>query len=102
LQDSIASKIFPAALDILEEYEEAQAFIDRLNKLEKLGLLPNVEFWQKMRKVRNELAHEYPDDLKYRAMAINDCYKNASELLVFWDGLSEYVTERINNDREKT
>ncbi len=62
LQDTIGRKVFPLLLKSLGEYEESNSFIDNLNKLEKLEILKDATFWGRMRKVRNEIAHDYPED----------------------------------------
>ena len=60
LQDIIGSKIFPLILNLLEE--DAVAFIDKLNKLEKLGYIEDANWWRELREIRNKIAHDYLDD----------------------------------------
>jgi len=35
--------------------------MDKLNRAEKLGMMPSVEQWQLLRELRNQTAPEYPD-----------------------------------------
>ena len=41
---------------------------DVANKAEELELVENARRWQELIKLRNELAHEYPDDAEVRFM----------------------------------
>jgi len=61
LQDAIGARLLPALLQILQEWNDSEAFIDKLNKAEKLGLLPSAEQWLLLRELRNQTAHEYPE-----------------------------------------
>lgn len=44
----------------MQEWHEDEAFIDKLNRVEKLWLLPSAEQWLLLRELRNQTAHEYP------------------------------------------
>ena len=56
--------------------------IDRLNALEKLGLIDNTEDWKDLREVRNHLAHEYPDAPEITAANLNHAFQLAPKLLL--------------------
>lgn len=60
LQDVIGAKIFSLILDILGE--DATSLIDKLNKLERLGYVNDVNWWMDLREIRNQVMHDYPDD----------------------------------------
>ncbi len=45
VQDKIGEKLFPALLSSLQEYDRGMPFIDILNKLEKLRILPSADDW---------------------------------------------------------
>ncbi len=45
--------------------------LDILNKLEKYGCINNAKEWLYLRKLRNEVAHQYDDEPKALAQAIN-------------------------------
>ena len=85
LQDSIGAKIFPLILELLAE--DANAFIDKLNKLEKLGYLEDADWWMQIREIRNEISHDYPHDYEILAQQANKFLAAAQELLVFWNDL---------------
>lgn len=59
LQDLMGDKLFKLILEYIGESAERQAFIDILNRLEKLGILESVEKWLDLRIERNKIAHDY-------------------------------------------
>lgn len=61
LQDAIGTRLLPAILQLVQEWHDNEPFLDKLNRAEKLGILPSVEQWQLLRELRNQTAHEYPD-----------------------------------------
>lgn len=58
LQDTIGARLFPQILEALAEPVTDKAFIDILNRLEKLGILDSAFNWVQLRKIRNDIAHE--------------------------------------------
>ena len=40
------------------------SLVDILDKLEKLEINSSTDEWMKIRKLRNKITHEYPDELK--------------------------------------
>jgi len=60
LQDAIGTRLLPALLQIMQEWQDEQPWIDKLNRAEKLGLLPSTEAWLLLRELRNQTSHEYP------------------------------------------
>lgn len=71
LQDCIGLRLIPALYEALENDDRPLAFIDILNRLEKLGLLSSVNDWQFFRALRNNLAHEYPEREEDVVEAVN-------------------------------
>lgn len=84
LQDTIGALLFPQILDALAEPVTDKAFIDILNRLEKLGILDSAFSWVQLRKIRNDIAHEYPASLIERIEGINF-------LLNSMDGLKQII-----------
>jgi hypothetical protein len=80
LQDTIGKKIFPLGLVLLGEDIEARPFIDLLNKLEELRLIPSSSKWMEWRDLRNDLTHEYPDIIEDRIDALNNLKAALSEI----------------------
>jgi len=72
LQDTLGDKLLPNLLDALNEKKRTQ--IDNLDMAERLGWLSNVDDWQVMRQLRNQMVHEYIEDLNVLVSAINTAY----------------------------
>lgn len=85
LQDIIGARIFPLILEILGE--DAATFIDKLNKLEKLNYISEVDWWMELRELRNQITHDYPDDYEILAKHFCALIERANELVIFWDEL---------------
>lgn len=60
LQDAMGTRLLPALLQLTQEWRDDEPFLDKLNRAEKLGMLPSAEQWQLLRELRNQTAHEYP------------------------------------------
>ena len=48
---------------LLAPGEPSAAAIDNLDKAERLGLLDSVDKWITLRQLRNQMVHEYVEDL---------------------------------------
>jgi uncharacterized protein YutE (UPF0331/DUF86 family) len=89
LQDMIGNKIYSFILEFLQEKKESESFIDRLNKLEKLEILPSSKHWLQMREIRNHITHEYPDHPEFMVSNLNKAIEFAKSLLEYWRQLKE-------------
>ena len=74
LQDTIGDKIFKTILAQYNPEFEKLTYIDFLNELEKKEIIPSVNDWQILRKVRNNIAHQYDDEAEEMSKAINDIF----------------------------
>lgn len=71
LQDHLGAKLVPLVVNLSEEPLPANAtFVDKLNCLERLRALPDVATFRRLREVRNDLAHDYPDDPEQAAASL--------------------------------
>jgi hypothetical protein len=61
LQDTVGDKLLPALL--LASAEPVQSAVENLDKAEKLGWIESTDTWLEMRKLRNQMVHEYIEDL---------------------------------------
>lgn len=68
LQDTVGDKLLPALLTALAE--TLGPAIDNLDKAEKFGFIDSVDVWMEMRKLRNQMVHEYIEDLTVLASAL--------------------------------
>jgi len=80
LQDTIGARLFPLTLEALAEPVTNKAFIDILNRLEKLEILDSAFSWVQLRKIRNDIAHEYQASLIERIEGINCLFDNMEGL----------------------
>jgi uncharacterized protein with HEPN domain len=58
-----------------------QLILAKLNRLEKIGALASAEQWLSLREMRNQIAHEYPDDPGMQAATLNKALKQADTML---------------------
>lgn len=68
LQDTLGDKLLPVLLVALGETPAAA--IDNLDRAERLGLIVSADEWMTMRKLRNQMVHEYVEDLAVLASAL--------------------------------
>jgi hypothetical protein len=61
LQDTLADKFLPTLLDAMAETRGAAT--ENLDRAEKLGWLYSTDDWLVMCKLRNQMVHEYIEDL---------------------------------------
>ena len=75
LQDAMGEKLFLLLLEFLkEENTRNKPFIDILNRLEQLGILEDKNVWLELRKIRNNIAHQYEDEPQQAVEALNAIY----------------------------
>ena len=80
LQDLIGSKIFREFLKEVGFVTEGKTFLELLEEVEKEGII-DIDSWSEFRKVRNLIAHDYPDDLEEKVEAINYLIEKTPELM---------------------
>jgi len=79
LQDTLGDKLLPALLTALAE--SPGAAIDNLDKAEKLGFMPSADRWMEMRRLRNQMVHEYIEDLTVLASALRTAHQFVPDLI---------------------
>lgn len=90
-QDTLGARAFDQCLQMLAEDSDAMAFIDKLNRLEKLGALPSAAQWLELRALRNVLAHEYSENAEELAEAINTLYEEFPSIREISAALDGYI-----------
>lgn len=68
LPDTLGDKLLP--LILLALGEKTGAAIDNLDRAERLGLLNSADEWMAMRKIRNQMVHEYIEDMAVLSSAL--------------------------------
>lgn len=81
LQDFIGKKLINVFLEQNEEDTNNLTMLDKINKLERFGLIENASVWGMMRETRNHIAHEYPDSPELTAVYLNQIYDLCPKLL---------------------
>lgn len=82
LQDSLGEKVLPGLLLAAQEPVAPEAsFIEKLQRLERLGAVPSAAEWKLLRELRNALAHDYPDAPDLQAAWLNRLVASVPVLL---------------------
>ena len=92
LQDLMGAKLFPAILELVKEQGDLNTFLDKVNRLEKIGAIPSADHWLLMREMRNAFSHEYPDDTELQSATINKAIILARDLLAVLVGLDDFCS----------
>ena len=96
LQDTMGSRLYPALLGYLQEPYEDRPMLDKLNRLEKLGLIDSVEQWNGLRAIRNQFAHDYPEDNIVKAAYLNQAVEAVDTLSQLLQRTAD-MTSRLQN-----
>jgi hypothetical protein len=87
IQDKIGAKLFRKFLYVVNEINNIDLpMIDVLNILEKIEIL-NREDWEKLRDIRNTLAHEYPFHTQERIDNIQSALKGYEMLKQIYNNI---------------
>ncbi|WP_029521360.1 hypothetical protein [Persephonella sp. IF05-L8] len=94
LQDYLGQKLFRHFLEEIGELYENMSFIDILDKLEKLGIINSSVEWIEIRKLRNKLKHECPDELEAIKEEINVAMNKISLLEKALQNIEDYLKNK--------
>jgi len=94
LQDYLGQKLFRRFLEIIGEYYENMSFLDILDKLEKLGIINSADRWMEIRKLRNKLTHEYPDEIEEMKAELKEALDTFPELKNAIENVESYLKQR--------
>ncbi len=89
LQDFMSEKLFRRLLEAIGEYKDSMSLLDVLDKLEKLRVIESADQWIVLRKLRNQLTHEYPDNKE----EVVDGIKTA---LAYFDSISQILQSIVS------
>ena len=79
LQDNLGDKLLPQLLEAMAE--PVGAVIENLDRAEKLGWLSSSDTWLEIRKLRNQMVHEYIEDLAILTSALQAGHAYVSVLI---------------------
>lgn len=92
LQDTVGDKLLPVLLVALGETPAAA--IDNLDRAERMGLLGSADEWIAMRQLRNQMIHEYVEDLTVLASALQTGHSYVATLIAAADKLIAEIDRR--------
>ena len=94
LQDTVGDKLLPAVLEAMAEQKGAA--IENLDRAEKLGWLDSADVWLEIRTLRNQMVHEYIEDLIILSSALNTGHKFVPALVEAAKRLAQQARQRIS------
>ena len=95
IQDNVGGKLFKEVLFELKEIEfKHMPMLDILYKLEQLDMLENVDEWDMLREVRNDLAHEYPMEFENRLENLKKAIWGYKELDKIYKNIKNYLLNK--------
>ncbi len=93
LQDLMGSKLFDLCLISLGENIDGLSMIDKANKLEKSSILESTHSWMAMRKLRNNITHEYPDQPEITADILNNINTTIKPMLKLFNKILDTIAQ---------
>ncbi|MFZ4701460.1 MAG: hypothetical protein ACOYMG_15530 [Candidatus Methylumidiphilus sp.] len=92
LQDTIGDKLLPLLLATLGE--KISSAMDNLDRAERLGLLKSADEWMTIRKLRNQMIHEYVEDPALLTNALQTAHFFVPELIAIADKMIAEIEQR--------
>jgi len=93
LQDFLGAKIFPLLLEIAGI--NANKMSEVLSLIEKEEIIDSIENWIELREVRNELEHDYPEELKDALDDLKYCIDNFTRLQSYYKNSLDFYGRHI-------
>lgn len=91
LQDAMGARLFPQMLELTQEQTSGLAFIDKLNRLEKIGAISDASKWLELRGLRNSFAHDYPSDIVLNVQTLNQTFLESLSLEFFLSSCVSFI-----------
>jgi len=91
LQDIIGAKIIDLFLDAQQENVEGLTILDKINTMERFGLIENAELWKEMRRTRNHIAHEHSDAPALMEKYLNQIFELTPKLLLIFTKIKHRI-----------
>lgn len=95
LQDCMGNRLLSALYSLTGSDDSPLPFIDMLNQLEKLHIIPSTDDWMDLRNQRNNLAHEYPESELQQVLALNALFTGWISLRSMYTGAKKYYLEKL-------
>ncbi len=100
IQDGMGRRLIPLIVEVMEADTSEMTFLDKLNRIEKIGLIGPGE-WNTYRKIRNDLAHTIRKKKKnwpMQSMRLRRLFKNSKQFFrkcAFFAGRSWARPDRL-------
>ena len=78
----------------MQEWQDNEAWIEKLHRAKKLGLLPSADTWMLLRELRNQTAHEYPLQPEVAQMNLRRLCHHVPDLEASLATLQEHALKR--------
>ncbi len=100
LQDTLGDKLLPVLLDALGE--ASGAVIDNLDRAERLGWVASADEWMSVRRLRNQMIHEYIEDPVVLSSALQAGHRSVSMLVHTGEKMRAEIEGRgwLSNDAD--
>lgn len=92
----MGAKLLPMALELTKEQGDLEAYLDKLNRLEKIGALPSVDEWLELREMRDAFAHDYPEDSELQAAILNRAFSTADRLVEILQHIKGFAARYVH------
>ncbi len=92
LHDILGDKLLPRLLKALGE--NPSSFADNLDLAEKLGWMESVSDWLGVRALRNQMIHEYLEDLHILKIALEKAHAFVPKLIQVANNLIQEINRR--------
>jgi len=92
LQDTVGDKLLPLYLRAVGE--RAGVAMDNLDRAERLGLIDSAEQWIVLRKLRNQMVHDYIEDPVVFASALQTGHESVPILISAAEAMINEIEQR--------
>ncbi len=89
MQDFLGAKIFPLLLDVAGIGSSKMSEV--LGLIEKEEIIDSISHWTELRHVRNELEHDYPDDLQEALQDLKFCVNEFNTLQSYYRNVLRFA-----------
>lgn len=93
IQDFLGAKIFPLLLEV--RGIRADKMSEVLEKIEKEEIIGSLDQWIELREIRDELEHDYPDNLVDALTDMRFCIEHLDVLESYYANSRKFVTGYI-------
>ena len=94
IQDYLGSKIFPLLLDVAGI--DSSKMSEVLYNIEKENIIDSLESWIELREIRNELEHDYPDELQVALEDLKFCIDSYDKISTYFYNSLKFAQRYID------